>query len=261
LKSKSTNWSKYYSTISENNLFPDYESKVTFHLYNKFLNSILMKYLKSKGGDDSLLVLELGSGIARYSFVIAKQVPCLVVGVDLLGHELIRAEKLFRKFNKVAMFAVADVTSLPFRDDVFDFVHSQGLYEHFTGDHRRKVLKESVRVLKKGGLLFFIVPNALSLWKLMLTIGRFRKHCAFPDEHPLSIKEAVNEVKKECLIPLKKGGLNLHFYVDIVIGNINRVLKRFRLSTLSIPKNRIEDYGESLRYMLARTIYVLARKP
>jgi SAM-dependent methyltransferase len=220
-----------------------------------------MKYLKSKGDKDGLSVLELGSGIARYSFVIAKQVPCLVVGVDLLEHELIRAEKLFRKFNKVAMFVMADVTNLPFRDDVFDFVHSQGLYEHFIKDHRYKVLKESARVLKKGGLLFFTVPNALSLWKLVLTIGRFRKHCAFPDEYPLSIKEAVNEVKKVGLIPLGKGGVNFHFYVDTIIGNINRVLKRLRSSTLSTPKSQPEDYGESLRYMLARCIYVLARKP
>lgn len=53
--------------------------------------------------------------------------------------------------------------SLPYRDESFDIVYSANVLEH-TSDPAR-VLAESVRVLKRGGLLHMEMPNHLSYFE------------------------------------------------------------------------------------------------
>lgn len=65
----------------------------------------------------------------------------------------------------------ASVLSLPFQDDVFDFVVSSDVIEH-TQDPA-KALNELIRVLKPGGILAVTVPN--KLWKPALWIAEFLK--------------------------------------------------------------------------------------
>jgi SAM-dependent methyltransferase len=53
--------------------------------------------------------------------------------------------------------SIADVRSLPFRDDVFDVVYSMGTIEHF--DETDQAVREIARVLKPGGRAIVGVPN------------------------------------------------------------------------------------------------------
>jgi ubiquinone/menaquinone biosynthesis C-methylase UbiE len=86
----------------------------------------------------------------------------------------------------------ANGESLPFPDESFDIVYSGNVLEH-TQDPER-VLSESVRVLRKGGILDMEMPNYLSyfeghylvfqppiIWKPMLPlwVRMFRKDPAF----------------------------------------------------------------------------------
>lgn len=53
-----------------------------------------------------------------------------------------------------------DMFRLGFKDEVFDLVVSSGVYEHLhEKEARLQFLKESMRVLKKGGCLFTCIPN------------------------------------------------------------------------------------------------------
>jgi ubiquinone/menaquinone biosynthesis C-methylase UbiE len=52
---------------------------------------------------------------------------------------------------------------LPFADGSFDVVYSANVLEHVEDPER--VLYESVRVLKPGGILHFEIPNFLSYWE------------------------------------------------------------------------------------------------
>ncbi len=52
---------------------------------------------------------------------------------------------------------------MPFEDNTFDVVYSTNVLEHVKDP--QAVLKESVRVLKPGGILQFVVPNYGSFWE------------------------------------------------------------------------------------------------
>ncbi len=54
----------------------------------------------------------------------------------------------------------ADITDLPFKDNEFDVVFCNHVLEHVTDD--KKAMQELYRVLKKGGLGIFQIPQDLS---------------------------------------------------------------------------------------------------
>ena len=53
--------------------------------------------------------------------------------------------------------------NLPYGDEAFDLVVSFQVLEHT--QNPEKVLLESVRVRKKGGFLYFVIPNYNSFWE------------------------------------------------------------------------------------------------
>ncbi len=65
-----------------------------------------------------------------------------------------------------------DATDLVwFRDRVFDFVFSSHLIEDFTAERQRDILREWARVVKQGGHLVIIAPEA-GRWKAALDKGQ-----------------------------------------------------------------------------------------
>lgn len=52
-----------------------------------------------------------------------------------------------------------DVRTLPFADEEFDLVFSSHVLEHFPRGDYEFVLREWLRILKKGGIIRFILPN------------------------------------------------------------------------------------------------------
>jgi predicted SAM-dependent methyltransferase len=54
--------------------------------------------------------------------------------------------------------AIADARLLPFRDEVFDYVYSSHVIEHFSHREVKDVMTEWVRVLKKDGIVEIVCP-------------------------------------------------------------------------------------------------------
>ena len=72
--------------------------------------------------------------------------------------------------QKKSVVLCQDMFHLGFKDAQFDLVVSLGVYEHlYEKESRMHFLRESMRVLKKGGCLFVCIPNnahpLLSYWK------------------------------------------------------------------------------------------------
>ena len=55
--------------------------------------------------------------------------------------------------NKLEGAIGIDARYLPFKDEVFDHVYSSHLIEHFSHREAKNVIREWVRVLKKGGMI------------------------------------------------------------------------------------------------------------
>lgn len=63
----------------------------------------------------------------------------------------------FRRLDSVDI--VADATQLPFKDESLDHVYSSHLIEHFAHNQTSAVLREWLRVLKKGGTFEVRCPD------------------------------------------------------------------------------------------------------
>ncbi len=101
-------------------------------------------------------ILELGCGEGSLSFEIKKIISGQVFGLDLSE----AAVKLSKEKGIISKKADLNL-GIPFRNNEFDLVFSNQLVEHIYNTDL--LLKESFRVLKKGGYFVVITPN-LSFW-------------------------------------------------------------------------------------------------
>jgi len=117
--------------------------------------------MQLQGGE---VVLDVGCGQGRFLKPIAEKAR--VYGVDFTSEMLEKAK------GKGAGLIRADAEHLPFKDQVFDVVHSAGLLGVYRS---REVCREMARVVKKGGRLYVSFPAAKSvsgfLVKLLSPIG------------------------------------------------------------------------------------------
>ena len=113
-------------------------------------------------------VLEVGSGFGTNLAVWIRQFGADAYGVEPGGvgfnQGYIASRKLLAA-NAIDPDRVIDSTgeSLPFPDETFDIVYSANVLEHTENPER--VLRESVRVLRPGGLLHMEMPNYLSYFE------------------------------------------------------------------------------------------------
>jgi len=107
-------------------------------------------------------VLELGSGSGLFVlFLRKKNAESYGIEPDLDSYT---ASQLLLKENNIPNCIVrARGENLPFRENTFDLIVSYQVLEHTEDPFT--VLKESKRVLKREGIIYFVVPNYFSFWE------------------------------------------------------------------------------------------------
>jgi len=116
-------------------------------------------------------VLEIGGGIGTDLAQFAKA-GARVTDVDLSSGHLALARENFRLRRLEGTFIHHDAETLPFADNAFDLVYSNGVIHHTP--HTERVVAEIHRVLKPGGLAIVMVyaENSLHYWRnLMWGVG------------------------------------------------------------------------------------------
>lgn len=129
-------------------------------VYNYFYLSRLKPYFRS----DSKF-LEIGCGTGSLLKQLARFLPQFSVGLDIAENALIKG-KSGQDGDIIAWFR--DCFALPFPDNTFDIVWSQGLHEHFSAPE--KIIAEEYRVCKPGGYVLIGVPHKYSypfIWYLV----------------------------------------------------------------------------------------------
>ena len=94
-------------------------------------------------------VIEVGSGAHGLIFAFGDEFG---IGIDPLAVDY---KRLFPKWQEDARTVAAIGEELPFADESFDVVLSDNVIDH--AEKPLKIVDELVRVLKKGGLLYFTV--------------------------------------------------------------------------------------------------------
>jgi len=101
-------------------------------------------------------ILELGCGEGSLAYEVKAITDPQVYGLDISSSSI----KLAKKKGIIARKADLN-KGIPFKDNVFDLVFSNQVIEHIYNTD--VFLKESFRVLKKGGYFIVITPN-ISFW-------------------------------------------------------------------------------------------------
>lgn len=111
----------------------------------------LVRRFRSTDGR-GLRLLELAAGCGSATRFVAQALPeARITCVDLSHPYLRAARKRLRRFERVD-FLQGDAADLDLRDERFDAVYSVFLYHELPMRERQRVLLESRRVLKSGGL-------------------------------------------------------------------------------------------------------------
>lgn len=100
-------------------------------------------------------VLMLGCGTGEETLILTQYGGKDMIGVDNSAESIRLAKETYPEFE----FIVADMHSLPFEDETFDFVYSS-LVVHYSGTPN-VVYDEVNRVLKKGGKFLFSIGHPM----------------------------------------------------------------------------------------------------
>lgn len=111
-----------------------------------------------RGVDESMRVLDIGSGYCGAARFLARSCGCQVVGLNLSEVENERARELNAKHGLDDRIEVVtgSFENIPYPDSSFDVVWSQDAILH--SGNRAGVLAEVARVLKGGGQFVFTDP-------------------------------------------------------------------------------------------------------
>ena len=110
---------------------------------------------------ESDATLDMGSGRGENSAVLALKGRRTTL-LDWSKDNIEYSKKLFELMKLQGEFRHADMTKpLPFENDTFDMVFSCGVFEYFSAQTIRSIVKEAFRISKKRVII--MVPNAWSI--------------------------------------------------------------------------------------------------
>lgn len=155
--------------LQKRNKFPYQENYTTIdpHMTNfsnrqeksRKIIAILKFFSKNNDLDPSLFsVLELGCAAGGMTHFLAKYFKKIVaVDIDTKAIDMARSSNT----DKNVLFQLSDALNLPFKDEFFDLVICNHVYEHVPLVH--KMMTEIHRVLKKQGICYLAGPNKYAL--------------------------------------------------------------------------------------------------
>lgn len=124
---------------------------------------IIAAITRSLGTVAARTILEVGAGSARDSLHLA-ELGATVVAFDFSHAALRHAAEGMAQRGLSLQLAQGNAFALPFPDQTFDLVFSQGLMEHFPDP--LPLVQEQLRVLRVQGLLLIDVPQTYTLYTL-----------------------------------------------------------------------------------------------
>ena len=114
--------------------------------------------LREMVGGPGLKLVELGCGGNPAAFLADKCQSYTAVDFSPIG--LAEAAAALMSANVAVQTVEADITDLPFDDDMFDVAYSaQAIYHIDTADGQAAAFSEALRVVRPGGRAIFVMAN------------------------------------------------------------------------------------------------------
>ncbi len=150
--------------------------------------------------------LEVASGRGIDSLRMAQKGAAAVV-VDFSKSALEITRGLQEQSGVMIQEVQANAVILPFPDDSFDLVFSQGLMEH--PGEREMFLQEQVRVTRPQGYVLIDMPNKYALQTPVRDIQVLMRRWHQGREYPMTFRQLERFMKKAGLTPVRAYGSSL----------------------------------------------------
>jgi len=135
------------------------------NIYLKINKGVVREILATLNEDvKNKRILEVGAGSGSDVIALAKK-GAVCVALDFSKDALNVCRKLAKQENVNVETILADCRQIPIKDGSFDLVFSVGLIEHF--EDPIPLIKEQLRVLKKGGFLIIDAPQKYNLYTIV----------------------------------------------------------------------------------------------
>jgi len=202
-----------------------------------FIDEIKLKYIRPHLPRSGIIV-EIGAGSGRFLTRIGiENKEIYSIGIDFESTKLIKDN--LTKFNLNGISLQADAYHIPLKFNSIDAVISGGFLEHFNEKELNKILQESLRILKPGGLFYAeIVPKKFSLCRPVILTEMGGYESSFSKNKWKEILENngyknINVVSGLVLPP--------NFYVWFRSGILLEITYRFKYLVEHIDNSMISD--------------------
>jgi ubiquinone/menaquinone biosynthesis C-methylase UbiE len=152
------NWERKFRAITRSGWFRKrWYRWLSFLFANWALETKIRKtYHRPVAGIAEGRFLDLGCGLGCCAALYNRRTRNASVGMDFALPAMRFARKESRRLGIGSNYVAGDVYRLPFADSSFDSVYIGQVLEHL--DDESKVVREAIRILKRGGKLIVSVP-------------------------------------------------------------------------------------------------------
>lgn len=194
---------------------------------SRFLDKTIWKVKKSRTEDPSIKVLDVACGTGRMLRTLKDTARVIdYTGLDTSKEMLLQLNK---KSKDIYLYKVktkiGDATKIPFPDKVFDVTYTYHLLWHLPEREQRTIIKEMIRVTKKGGYVIFDVLNDFFIYeglKLMMN-KESTKGIYKTDIQDLKhfLRKYNYKIEKLCDFPIKNDKI---YSIANILNNVRRVM-------------------------------------
>lgn len=158
---------------------------------NKYLGGIsttrtALKYF-SNAENQGLKILDIGSGSSDNLIAARRKYSKLqIISIDKNIRALSSSKNSLSKINSNAFH-------LPFKNKSCDIIHTALFIHHFTEEQIQLLLKEFLRICKKGIIINDLQRSFLALWGIKILTFLFSKSEMVKNDAPLSVKRGFTK--------------------------------------------------------------------
>jgi ubiquinone/menaquinone biosynthesis C-methylase UbiE len=157
IKEENKTWSRIFSQELKNKN-PELFSSFWWEEYYDEITKYMVKLLKTTKDP---LILEAGAGSGKASLLLGKNLRRVLLDISVPA--LKYAQFLTKRYGCTNVETVeGNIFEMNFKNETFDLVWNIGVLEHYSEKEIINILKEMIRVTKKGGFITFGTPNKLS---------------------------------------------------------------------------------------------------
>lgn len=201
---KDNNTGEFWDYLNQTSNFSKFKNPMANHRI-KIVSRIIRKNKK---------ILDIGFGPASIEEILNKRKKKVdLVGIDISPLSVESAKRKFKNWT----FKVGNILSIPFGQNIFDYVLTLEILEHIKPFYLFKALDEIKRVLKKDGFLIVSVPLNENIEQMLLNGENPNSHLR--EYTPLILKTELTISNFEILIEKKLYAFHKNYSLKSFLTN------------------------------------------